>query len=132
LVMLKYQLPEQYQARGSYLMNGRTLGLAMTMSDASGRPIMLPVPVTQDGRVGSGYMIAGSSVHVVTQMPDVPPGATPVAFGDWEQTYLVVTRKATALQPDPYSFGWCVGFKAEARIGGAPLCPGAARLLRIK
>jgi HK97 family phage major capsid protein len=131
LVQLKFMLPEQYQANGSYLMNGKTLGLCMTMSDAAARPILLPVPITQDGRVGSGYMIAGSPVHIVSQMPDCRPGSTPVAYGDWQQVYLVVTRKMTSLQTDPYSFGWCVGFKAEARIGGSVLCPNAARLLRV-
>jgi hypothetical protein len=105
LVALKFELPEQYQARGSYLMNGRTLGMCMTMTDAAARPILLPVPITSDGRVGSGFMIAGSPVHIVTQFPDVAPGSTPIAFGDWEQVYL----------------------KFSARIGGGILCPGAGR-----
>lgn len=36
-------------------MNGQTLAQLMTLSDATARPILLPVPLTSDGRVGSGY-----------------------------------------------------------------------------
>jgi hypothetical protein len=36
------------------------------------------------------------------------------------------------MQQDPYSAGFCVLFKFEARIGGAPLCVNAGRLLRIQ
>jgi HK97 family phage major capsid protein len=45
LVMLKWQVPVQYHAQGGrYLMNQNTFALVLTMSDANGRPIMLPSP----------------------------------------------------------------------------------------
>jgi hypothetical protein len=44
---------------------------------------------------------------------------------------MVVTRRATTMQSDPYSAGFCTVFKFSARIGGSVICPGAARLLRI-
>jgi len=98
-------------------MNPRTLGLVMTLSDGVGRPLMMQSP-TSDGRIGGAWQIAGSPVRVVTQMPDVEPGATPILFADLEQLYLVVTRRALSMQTDPYSLGWCVQFKLDARIGG--------------
>ena len=52
-------------------------------------------------------------------------------FGNWRKTYMIVERKAVTLETDRYSAGWCILFKAEARCGGAPTCPNAARLLRI-
>jgi hypothetical protein len=36
-------------------------------------------------------------------MPNVEPGATPIAFGNWKQAYTVVTRKNPTIQVDPYS-----------------------------
>jgi HK97 family phage major capsid protein len=128
LVLLKYQVPTTFQGPGtSYLMNGNTFGLTLTMSDAMGRPIMLASPL-----VAGQYIIAGSPVVIANQMPDAVPGATPVAFANWKQLYMVVNRKAVTMQQDPYSAGFCVLFKFEARIGGAPLCVNAGRLLRIQ
>jgi HK97 family phage major capsid protein len=65
-------------------------------------------------------------------MPDCAPGATPVAFGDWRQAYTLVTRAGLTITPDQYTAGWCILWKCEARIGGAPTCANAARFLRIK
>jgi HK97 family phage major capsid protein len=131
LFALKYSLPEEYAARGTFLMNAQTLGLVVTMSDGLGRPLWMPTPAT-DGRVGGGFQIAGSPVRVVSQMPNAEPGSTPILFADLEQLYLVVVRRATSLQSDPYSLSWCVQFKIDARVGGAVICPNAGRLLRIQ
>jgi HK97 family phage major capsid protein len=40
--MLKSELPLRWQSEGSYLMNQRTFALLMTMSDAAGRPLLMP------------------------------------------------------------------------------------------
>jgi HSP20 family molecular chaperone IbpA len=77
------------------------------------------------------YLLAGSPVIIASQMPDIATGATPIAFGNWKAAYMVVTRKATTMQVDPYSAGYCILYKWEARVGGSVVCPNAARLLRI-
>jgi HK97 family phage major capsid protein len=77
-------------------------------------------------------MLAGSPINIVTWMPDVASTATPIAFGNWRETYMVVTRQATTMRPDPYSAGFCTLFRFESRVGGAVLCGNAARLLRIR
>jgi HK97 family phage major capsid protein len=64
-------------------------------------------------------------------MPNVEPGSTPVLFGDLQQLYMVVTRQALTMMPDPYSMGYCTAVKFSARIGGNVICRGAGRLLRI-
>jgi HK97 family phage major capsid protein len=78
------------------------------------------------------FLINGSPVVLSTQMPNCIPGATPVAFGGWDAVYTVANRKATTMQADPYSAGFCILFRFEARVGGAVTCAGAARLLRVK
>jgi HK97 family phage major capsid protein len=127
LFALKWEIPVQWQAGASYLMNQRTWAQIMTMSDAQGRPLWSQAPGSEPS-----FQLAGSPVHIVTQMPDLHPGATPVAFGNWERTYTIVWRKAVTLQVDPFSANFCVLFKAEARVGGGITCGNAARLLRIR
>jgi HK97 family phage major capsid protein len=129
LFALKYSLPEEYAWRGTFLMNAATLGLVVTMSDGLGRPIWMPTPATEGG---GGFQIAGSPVRIVSQLPNVEPGSTPILFADLEQLYLVVVRRATSLQADPYSLNWCVQFRIDARIGGAVICANAGRWLRIQ
>ena len=128
--MLRWQVPVQFHGGGAnlgrYLMNQHTFGLVLTMSDAMGRPIMMAMP-TEAGQ----FLIAGSPVNIVTQMPNVAPGVTPVAYGNWQRAYMVVNRKAVTMQQDPYSAGFCILFKFEARVGGATVCANAARLMRI-
>jgi len=126
LIMLKWQVPMQWHSGGKYLMNQKTFGLTLTMSDALGRPIMIATP--QDN---GSYIVNGSGVQVVTQMPDVAPGATPVAWGNWQQVYMIVYRKSVTMQQDPYSAGFCILYKFESRVGGGIICPLAARLMRI-
>jgi HK97 family phage major capsid protein len=127
LYMLKWEIPAQWQQGASYLLNQRTWAQVMTMSDASGRPLWSQAPGGEPG-----FMLAGSPAHIVTQMPDIAPGAVPVAFGNWAKAYTIVWRKAVTLQVDPYSANFCTLFKAEARVGGGCTCPNAARLLRIR
>ena len=82
-------------------MNQNTFGLTLTMSDALGRPIMIATP--QDSGSICRQRISGD----LTDTPDVAPGATPIAWGNWNATYMVVNRKAvTCMQQDPYSAGF--------------------------
>src|SRR5262249_37740293 len=124
LVQLKFEIPMQWHQGASYLMNQRTFALILTMSDAMGRPLLNMMPQGM-----AGFMLAGSPITIATQMPDVEPGYTPVGFGNWNQTYTLVNRRATTMLIDPYSVGWCQLFKFDARVGGACTCPNAARLL---
>jgi len=126
--MLKFEIPTQWHANDSYLMNQRTFALLLTMSDANGRPLLNMMP---QGMVG--YQLAGSPIIIVSQMPDCAPGATPIAFGDGHEAYALVNRQATRITSDRFSAGWYILWKCEVPdIGGAVSCGNAARLLRIR
>jgi HK97 family phage major capsid protein len=114
LVMLRWQVPMSLQGDGAYLMNQHTWALCSTMSDANGRPIMTVAPTE-----AAPFLLGGVPVVIANQMSDVAPGATPVAYGNWKQAYTVVNRKAVTMTQDPYSAGFCVLFRFEARVGGA-------------
>jgi HK97 family phage major capsid protein len=98
LLALKFEIPAQWQSGCSYLLNQRTLGLIAGMSDASGRPLMLQTRMLGQG--SPGFTLLGSPILVVYQMPDYLPGATPIAYGNWKEAYLLVTRKALSMTPD--------------------------------
>ena len=66
---------------------------------------------------------------MVTQVPDVAPGAVCLGFGNWREVYVLVVRKGVTMVHDPYSGGYCHIFRFESRTGGV-LCPAAPRWLR--
>jgi HK97 family phage major capsid protein len=127
LVSLRWQVPMNFRDSGAYIMNSRTWAMCSTMSDAASRPIMMSNPTE-----GAPFLLGGSPVVINDLMPDVVPGATPVAFGNWNQAYIIVNRRGVTVQNDPFSGGWCNLFRFDARIGGGCVCPNAARLLRIR
>jgi HK97 family phage major capsid protein len=100
----------QWQAGASYLMNQRTAALSLTMSDSMGRPLLQALPQGQPG-----LTLAGSRIVIASQIPDVAPGATPIAFGNWKAAYTAVNRKAMTMLSDPYSAWFCRLFKCKAR-----------------
>jgi HK97 family phage major capsid protein len=99
------------------------------MSDSLGRPLLQSVQGLHDG---PRWSLLGFPIYIASQMPNVAPGSTPIVFGDWRRAYTIVTRKNPTIQVDPYSAGFCVLYKAEARVGGGTICPNSARLLRIR
>jgi hypothetical protein len=62
-------------------------------------------------------------VVIAQQMPDPVAGATPIAYANWNQAYTVVNRKAVTMMQDPYSAGFCVLCRFEARVGGSRHLP---------
>jgi HK97 family phage major capsid protein len=100
-------------------MNQRTAALLMTMSDGLGKPMLQSIQGLHDG---PRWTLLGFPIYIASQLPDVAPGATPVAFGNWRHTYTIVVRKTPTIQVDNFSAGFCVLYKCEARIGGGVTC----------
>jgi HK97 family phage major capsid protein len=123
------EIPVQWHQGAVFLMNQRTAGLLMTMSDAIGRPLLQSMQGIQDS---PRWSLLGFPIYLVSQMPNVGAGATPILFGNLKQTYTVVTRQNPTIELDQFSAGFCVLFKAQARVGGAVTCGNASRLLRIR
>ena len=125
--MLLYQLPIEMHANATFIMNQTTFALLLTMQDAIGRPLLNPMP-----QGSPAFTLVGRPIVIATQMPDALPGSTPIAVGDWKKAFTIVERKTPTISIDPYSAGFCLLYRAEARVGAGPTCPNAARLLRIK
>jgi HK97 family phage major capsid protein len=127
LIQLMFEIPNQFWPGAAFYMNQRTLGLLISMADANHRPIFAPLVSGMPS-----WQFAGAPIHIVSQMPDVAAGSTPILFGNLRETYLLITRKALTMQPDQYTAAWCTLMKFETRCGGALICPNASRLLRIR
>ena len=97
LLMLAYEIPIQWHDGCAFYMNQRTYALVATMSIADGRPLLSSLP---EG--APGMMLAGFPIRILSQLPDVGPGATPIMFGSLQRGYTLVDRKATTLMVDPY------------------------------
>jgi len=72
----------------------------------------------------------GSPIVIASQLPDLAPGTTPIALGDFRSAYTIVTRSGTTVTVDNVT-SFCSVFRFESRVGGAPTCSNAIRLLRI-
>ncbi|MCP3462534.1 phage major capsid protein [Bradyrhizobium sp. CCGUVB23] len=127
LVMLMAQVPMQWQGGARFWMNQKTFSMLLSMSSTDGRPLLNP---TFQSVPGFNFM--GVPIDINNFMPDIAPGATPIAYGNWNAAYLLVRRSGVTMLADPYSAGWCVLFRFDTRVGGGILCPNAARLLRIR
>jgi HK97 family phage major capsid protein len=129
LIALALEVPVKYWNQDcSFIMNQHTFGLLLSMSDSVGRPLVLP-----NATDPFGFTLFGFPVRIVNWFPDVAPGSTPVAFGNWRAAYMVVWRRAMTMLIDPYSGGgFCRLLRFEVRVGGAPICPNAVRLMRIR
>lgn len=77
------------------------------------------------------FRVAGWPCLISEYMPDIAPGSTPILFGDLQAGYMLIHRKAVTMLRDPYSSGFCINFRWEARVGGDIVGADAMRLLRV-
>ena len=129
LVGVTMELPEQYAANGTFVMNRASAGkTALTLEGADGQPIFRrggfmngitePAPDTLNG-----YPIAYSA-----HMPNLANAVVPVIFGDLSQ-YVLARRGVMTIkvqQEVNYTFNRTL-FTLRYRIGGAPVQPAAFR-----
>jgi len=96
LVMLKWDVPMQWHGEGTYVMNQRTWALLATMTDAIGRPLFTPSPIQDQ----PGFLLNGSPVTIVTQMPN-RRRAAPFVVGNWpwRRVRRVKTRRCSRVFP---------------------------------
>lgn len=70
-------------------------------------------------------------VTEMAAMPDVAPGAMPLAFGDFRRGYLIVDRTGVRVLRDPFTNKPYVHFYTTKRVGGGLLNPEMLRVLRM-
>lgn len=126
LIDLTYSVKAAYRANASWLMNRATAAEVRKLKDANGRFLW-----TDSLKAGEPPMLLGFPVHLDEEMPDIAAGAFPIAFGDFQEAYLIVDRHGLRLLRDPFTDKPNVRFYTYKRTGGALSNSEAVKLLKI-
>lgn len=98
LIEIMHSLPAFYRNRGTWLMNGKTLGMMRSIQNSLGQPIWQP-------SVAAGFpeTLLGRPVLEVPDFPDIGANKSPIMFGDFATGYRIVDRIDLAMLVDPYT-----------------------------
>ncbi|WP_206238083.1 phage major capsid protein [Novosphingobium terrae] len=109
-----------------WVMNAKTLSTVRKLKDADGAFLWQGSLID-----GQPDRLLGYPVVEAADMPDVAAGSTPIAFGNFQNGYIITERFGTRLLRDPYSNKPFVNFYATRRIGGQVLDSEAIKLVKI-
>jgi HK97 family phage major capsid protein len=123
---LIYNLASVYTGNARFTMNRTTQGLVRKLKDGQGNYLWQP-----SFAAGQPSTLAGYPSTEVPDMPDVAANSTPILFGDWKQTYLVIDRIGVRVLRDPYTNKPYVSFYTTKRVGGGVVNPQPMRALKI-
>lgn len=128
LIDLMYALHPFYRSRGVFMANGTTIGKLRKLKDADKHYIW-----QASLQAGQPDTLLGRPIIEAPDMPDVAPGAYPLAFGDFASAYRIFDRKGLSILRDPYTQAkvGMTRFHANKRVGGRVVRPEAIRKLKI-
>ena len=126
LIELVYGLPVEYRANGTFVMNSKTASAVRKLKDADGRFLW-----TDNLAVGEPARLLGHPVLISEDMPNIAPGATAIAFGDFGAGYTIAERPDLRVLRDPFSAKPHVLFYATKRVGGGVSDFAAIKLLKF-
>ena len=113
LVDLVYALKAGYRQNAHFVMNRRTQAEIRKLKDADGNYLWHAPAGTEAHASLMGFPIVEAE-----EMPDIAPGSTAIAFGDFARGYLVVDRTGVRVLRDPFSAKPYVLFYTTKRVGG--------------
>jgi HK97 family phage major capsid protein len=126
LVDIIYALPQIYTPNAKFYLNRSSLKGIRKLKDGQGNYIWQPAFVADQPSTILGY-----SVVDMPDMPAVAAGATPLAFGDMRETYLIIDRVGFRLLRDPYTNKPFIAFYCTKRVGGGVKNPDAMKVMTI-
>ncbi|MDR6447478.1 HK97 family phage major capsid protein [Paraburkholderia terricola] len=126
IIDLIYDLPSAFTGNARFTMNRNTQRSVRKLKDGQGNYLWQPSYVA-----GQPATLAGYPVKEVPDMPDVAANSTPILFGDFQQTYLIVDRIGVRVLRDPYTAKPYVLFYTTKRVGGGLLNPEPMRAMKI-
>lgn len=126
LIDLVYSLPGQAAQNARLVANRNTLASIRKLKDGQGNYLWQP-SFTE----GQPQNVLAYPVTEMAAMPDVAPGAMPLAFGDFRRGYLIVDRTGVRVLRDPFTNKPYVHFYTTKRVGGGLLNPEMLRVLKM-
>jgi HK97 family phage major capsid protein len=109
-----------------WVMNSKTLSAVRKLKDTDGAFIWQGSLID-----GQPDRLLGYPVVEAADMPDIGAGNTPIAFGNFQNGYIITERFATRVLRDPYSNKPFVNFYATRRVGGQVLDSEAIKLVKV-
>lgn len=126
LIDLIYTLKSAYRANARWVMNRSVQAEIRKFKDADGNYIWQPAP-----RAGEAPSLLGYPVTEVEDMPAIGSDSLSIAFGDFNQGYLVVDRLGLRVLRDPFTAKPYVLFYTTKRVGGGIQDFDAIKLLKF-
>lgn len=115
-----------YRAGSKWVMAKAPLFQVATFKDSSGRYIFNPVS-SPDVPAN----ILGWEVVEAEDMPAIAAGSLSIAFGNFQEGYLIVDRMGTRVIRDPFSNKPYIGFYTTKRVGGILTNSEAIKLVKF-
>lgn len=128
LIQFTYTVKEPYARNGKYLMKRDTVRQIRQLKDGSNRYLWEP-----SFAPGQPQTLLGYPIIEMPDMPTVAQNAYAVAFGDFQQHYLIVDRVQVEIQRlvELYAASGQVGFLFRKRVDGQVMLPEAAYLHKV-
>ncbi|MGA7181405.1 MAG: phage major capsid protein [Thiobacillaceae bacterium] len=127
LFTLAQSLKAAYRKNAVFVMNKKTLFAVMGMKDNQGRYIFNPT--TQPGMQDT---LLGYPIFEAEDMPDyATANGMAIAFGNFQQGYIIADRIGTRVLRDPFSNKPNVMFYVTKRLGGSVLNSECIKLLKF-
>lgn len=126
MIDLYYALKQQYRNGATWLMSDATMGKARKFKDGDGN--YLWSPATSAGEVPS---FLGKPVATDDNMDAVGANAFPIAFSNFNRSYLVIDRFGTRVLRDPFTNKPYVHFYTTKRVGGGIQNFEAIKLMKV-
>ena len=123
---LTYDLRARYRANARWVTSRSVLAAMRKYKDTTGQYLWQPSLMTNQPETFAGYPVIEAE-----DMPAVGANAFPIAFGDFDQGYLIADRVGMRMTRDEITLPGFVQFYIRKRVGGRLRNTQAIKLLRI-
>ncbi|WP_111734667.1 phage major capsid protein [Roseovarius amoyensis] len=126
LLDLYYDLKSQYRANATWLMNSSTAAAVRKLKNGSGDYLW-----ADSLQSGQPPRLLGHPVAIAEGMPDIGADEHPIAFGDWNQGYILAKRGDLFVTVDNnITTPGLIKLYIRHRIGGCVYDENAVRVLK--
>ncbi len=127
LIDMVFTLNPAYRAGAQWVMNRATVAEIRKFKDGQGNYLWTAGNITQQ----QASLLIGYPITEAEDMPDVAANAYPIAFGNFNEGYMIVDRQGIRTLRDPFSAKPFVQFYTTKRVGGDVVNFDAIKLFKI-
>jgi HK97 family phage major capsid protein len=121
-----YSLKAGYRNRARWLMCRQTVKAVRQLKDSDNNYIWQP-----GAQAGQPSMLMGYPITEAEDMPAIAADSLSIAFGDFEEAYLILDRQGIRVLRDPFTSKPEIVFYTTKRVGGGLINTEAIKLLKF-